>query len=524
MDKLQTPDQTPVKLLLEISRELTADLDLHTVLERVLVLSTESIGVERASLIVLDDRKKPIDASIIVDGKIISHRTDQLWATVESGLAGWVLKEGKTVFIPDTSRDPRWLRRQDDSPENSGPKSAVCIPLKQRDSLVGILTIVHPQPDYFSPEELSVLQGVAALCGSAIGNSRLFESLQSANRRYRELFDDSIDPIFITDMDGEILEANRQASGVTGYQPVELIGRSLFDLQSRDRTIIQEEQSHLSTGMAISFESKMLLRNGTQLPMKVHIRRENIDDVEMMQWLFRDQSERRELDRLRDDLSAMIYHDLRSPLANVISSLDIMVATQEESNSPNAELIQIAYRSAERMQRLISALLDISRLEAGQSILKPKITEARTLLQEVIDVVKPNIDTKQQTTALILPQEPIFLYVDVDMVRRVIINLTENANKFTPNGGAIQLGCIQHDEHVELWVRDSGPGIPPESATTIFEKYVRLQNENAPKGLGLGLAFCRLAVEAHGGKIWVENSQGQGSRFVMTLPLAKETL
>jgi signal transduction histidine kinase len=176
------------------------------------------------------------------------------------------------------------------------------------------------------------------------------------------------------------------------------------------------------------------------------------------------------------------------------------------------------------MQRLISALLDISRLEAGQSILKPRITEARTLLQEAIEVVKPNIDTKQQTTALVLPQEPIFLYIDVDMVRRVIINLTENANKFTPNGGAIQLGCIQHDEHVELWVRDSGPGIPPESAITIFEKYVRLQNENAPKGLGLGLAFCRLAVEAHGGKIWVENNQGQGSRFVMTLPLAKETL
>ena len=95
-------------------------------------------------------------------------------------------------------------------------------------------------------------------------------------------------------------------------------------------------------------------------------------------------SERKELDRLRDDLSAMIYHDLRSPLANVISSLDIMLASQEDETFANATLIQIAYRSAERMQRLISALLDISRLEAGQSILKPKITEARTLLQEAL--------------------------------------------------------------------------------------------------------------------------------------------
>jgi two-component system, NtrC family, sensor histidine kinase KinB len=524
MNTIQDSTQKPVNLLLEISRELTAALDLHTVLERVLMLSAGSIGVERASLIVLDDRKKPIDAAIMVEGRIIAHRSDQLQATIESGLAGWALKEGKAVWIPDTSKDSRWLRRQDDAPDQSGSKSAVCLPLKQRDSLVGVLTIVHPQPNYFTQENYSLLQGVADLCGSAIGNARLFESLQSANRRYRELFDDSIDPIFITDMEGEILEANRQASGVTGYQPVELIGRSLFDLQTRDRSVIQEEQSHLSTGMAISFESQMVLRNGGHIPVMVHIRRENIEDVDMMQWLFRDLSERKELDRLRDDLSAMIYHDLRSPLANVISSLDIMLVSQQDINSPNAGLIQIAYRSAERMQRLISALLDISRLEAGQSILKPKITEARTLLQEAIDVVKPNIDSKQQVTAVVLPNEPIFLYVDVDMIRRVIINLTENANKFTPNGGAIQLGCLQQEDKVELWVRDSGPGIPPESAITIFEKYVRLQAENAPKGLGLGLAFCRLAVEAHGGKIWVESARGHGSRFVMTLPLAKETL
>lgn len=524
MNENQATNQAPVNLLLEISRELAANLELHTVLERVLMLSTGSIGVERASLIVLDDRKKPIDAAIIVDGRIINQRPDQLQATIESGLAGWAIKEGQSIWISNTSQDHRWLRRQDDEPEKSGAKSAVSLPLKQRDSLVGVLTIVHPQPDYFTPEDYSLLQGVADLCGSAIGNARLFSSLQAANRRYRELFDDSIDPIFITDMEGEILEANRQASGVTGYQPVELIGRSLFDLQTRDRSIIQEEQSHLSTGMAISFESSMVLRNGSHLPVMVHIRRENIENVDMMQWLFRDLSERKELDRLRDDLSAMIYHDLRSPLANVISSLDIMLASQTDLNSSNAGLIQIAYRSAERMQRLISALLDISRLEAGQSILKPRIIEARSLLQEAVDVVKPNIDSKQQTTSVVLPKDPVFLYVDADMIRRVIINLVENANKFTPNGGAIQLGCLQQDEKVELWIRDSGPGIPQESVKTIFDKYVRLQNENAPKGLGLGLAFCRLAVEAHGGKIWVESSRGHGSRFVMTLPLAKESL
>lgn len=525
MEQNPTPTkQQSGNLLLEISRELTAAIDLHTVLERVLVLSAGSISAERASLIILDDRRKPIDGAILVEGKIMAHRSDQLWETVKGGLAGWVLKEGKAVLISDTSKDPRWMRRQDDSPEKSGSKSAVCLPLKQRDSLVGILTIVHPQPGFFNETEFTVLKGVADLCGTSIGNARLFNSLQAANRRYRELFDDSIDPIFVTDMDGEILEANRQASDVTGYQPVELIGRSLFEMQTRDRSIIQEEQANLTSGTVVKFESKMVLRNETQIPVMVHIRRENIDEVDLMQWLFRDLSERKELDRMREDLSAMIYHDLRSPLANVISSLDIMLASQEDLNSSISGLIQIAYRSAERMQRLISALLDINRLEAGQSILKPKITEIRSLLQEALDVVKPNIESKKQVATVDIPDDPVFLYIDVDMVRRVLINLVENANKFTPNGGDIHLGCTQNNDHVELWVQDSGPGIPPESAKTIFEKYVRLEGENTPKGLGLGLAFCRLAVEAHGGRIWVENTRKKGSRFSLTLPLAKEAI
>lgn len=514
--------QTQINLLLEISQELTAALDLHTVLERVLLLSTGSIGVERASLIVLDDQLKPIDGALIVDGSIIPHKAQQLWATVENGLAGWVIREGKPVWIKDTSRDPRWLQRKDDAPEKSGPKSAACLPLKQRNKLVGVLTIVHPQPNFFTQQDFKLLQGVADLSGSAVGNARLFESLQSANRRYRELFDDSIDPIFITDMEGEILEANRQASGVTGYQPVELIGRSLFDLQSRDKSAILDEQASLSAGMVVTFASNMVLRNGSLLPVSVHIRREFIDGMHLMQWIFRDVSERMELDSLRDDLSAMIYHDLRSPLANVISSLDIMMASQPPPNDSMKGLIQIAYRSADRMQRLISALLDISRLETGQSILKQKITEIRSMFSETIEIIKPNLESRNQTITTVIPKDPIFLYIDSDMIRRVVINLAENANKFTPTGGAIQLGAKVNRDHIEIWVQDSGPGIPPDSIKTIFEKYVRLQTGSATKGLGLGLAFCRLAVEAHGGKIWVESKLGQGSRFVFSLPMTKE--
>jgi signal transduction histidine kinase len=111
------------------------------------------------------------------------------------------------------------------------------------------------------------------------------------------------------------------------------------------------------------------------------------------------------------------------------------------------------------------------------------------------------------------------VWVDADMIRRVVINLLENAVKFSPTDSDVQVGARRLEGQVEVWVQDHGPGIPPENRERIFNKFTRLQGANTPKGLGLGLAFCRLAVQAHGGKIWVESQPEQGSRFVLTLPV-----
>jgi signal transduction histidine kinase len=106
------------------------------------------------------------------------------------------------------------------------------------------------------------------------------------------------------------------------------------------------------------------------------------------------------------------------------------------------------------------------------------------------------------------------------MIRRVLINLIENACKFTPPEGKVQVGAIRVGSWVQMWVKDSGPGIPPSDQERIFEKYTRLQTPGAPKGLGLGLAFCQLAVNAHKGKIWVVSQPQSGSQFLLTLPVA----
>jgi len=108
----------------------------------------------------------------------------------------------------------------------------------------------------------------------------------------------------------------------------------------------------------------------------------------------------------------------------------------------------------------------------------------------------------------------------VDMARRVLVNLIENAIKFAPTEGRIEVGAKQDGEWLQFWVKDNGPGIPPADQEHIFDKFTRLRGKDKPGGLGVGLAFCRLAVQGHGGRIWVESPDGKGANFNFTFPLA----
>jgi signal transduction histidine kinase len=185
-------------------------------------------------------------------------------------------------------------------------------------------------------------------------------------------------------------------------------------------------------------------------------------------------------------------------------------------------VVTIARRSTDRIQRLVSSLLDINRLELGQTIVSQQAVEVPMLASDVMDAVLPMVESRHQTLTSSLPEKLPAVWVDVDMIRRVLINLIENASKFTQPKGKIELGAKQDGQWLQMWVQDNGPGIPFADQERIFEKFIRLKSEGSANGLGVGLAFCRLAVEGHGGKIWVESHPGQGAKFNITLPLVKE--
>ncbi|MDZ4769349.1 MAG: ATP-binding protein [Chloroflexota bacterium] len=247
--------------------------------------------------------------------------------------------------------------------------------------------------------------------------------------------------------------------------------------------------------------------------------------------------------KLRHDLTAMIYHDLRAPLHNIHTSLGTLELLMHANDPAMAEkLLRIAMQSSRRLIRMVKSLLDIDRLEAGRAVLHRKTTTFASLFSDLVASVKPLADENDQTLTTVLTDDVPEIVVDHDMILRVIINLVENAIKHTPPGGRITVSASERNGEMMIGVRDTGPGIPAAYRQEVFDKYFRIRhtdsttleemkigvpNADTPDvstrgGVGLGLAFCRLAVEAHGGRIWVEDAPGGGAVFAFSLPLEQE--
>ena len=225
----------------------------------------------------------------------------------------------------------------------------------------------------------------------------------------------------------------------------------------------------------------------------------------------------RRLEKLRDDLSHMVVHDLRNPLTVILGFLDSLEFDEEQIlSASNQSLLSLARHSAEELLNMIGSILDVSKMGEGELKLQRESCDLDALIRTVLATNQPF--PGNCTVTFDAWELPHTITADVGLIRRVLQNLLSNALNYTPSGGGVHIAVVPSDSEVRVAVTDVGPGIASEYHQRIFEKFGQVENRNNRLGTGLGLTFCKMAIEAHGGAIGVESEVGKGSTFWFVLP------
>jgi signal transduction histidine kinase len=226
----------------------------------------------------------------------------------------------------------------------------------------------------------------------------------------------------------------------------------------------------------------------------------------------------RRLEKLRDDLTHMVVHDLRNPLNVITGFLDVLEDDGAAKNlSDHTQgLLALARGGVNELLSMIGSILDVSKMAAGEMRLQREPCDLDALIRASALSSKPM--TSNRTVTFDAPESALTVSVDVGLVRRVLQNLLGNALKYSKSDGNVRIVVTPSSSEVRIAVIDTGPGIAPEYHQRIFEKFGQVEDRKYRLGTGLGLTFCKLAVEAHGGDIGVDSEVGKGSTFWFTLP------
>ncbi len=230
-------------------------------------------------------------------------------------------------------------------------------------------------------------------------------------------------------------------------------------------------------------------------------------------------SELQQLEQLRRDLVANVSHELKTPIAALRAHLENLLDGVEK---PDPETLQVMLSQSERLGRLVEQLLDLSRLESGDVPLERGPVELAPLVDQVLSEIDVARSGRRVAVASSLPADLPPVLADRERIHQVLFNLLDNAVRFTPPGGRVEVRASRHDGSCEVSVQDTGVGIAPEHLPRLFERFYRVDPARSQKegGTGIGLAIARSVVEAHGGHIRAESEMGKGSEFTFDLPVA----
>lgn len=526
-----------------VGQTLSSSLDLEQILTAVHTQVSHIMPAVNFYIALLDADRQMIHFPFWMQhGKRTDHRSRPM----NNGLTEYIVRTRRPLLIPNQFS----LTLHKMGIDQIGPPAAcwLGVPMLAGNETFGIIAVQSlDQPNVYDHANQEILQTIAAQAAIAIQNAHLYSRTdQALIQRVQQL--DSVlrttqDGILLLDHQSCVVTANPSFENFMGLSILEAVGHSIIEWPSTEKPLLnqlgytpigwQEACQALLHGDGRRRSQHLTITNGS---MTYDLERMVAPVLSAKDshagWLlvFRDITEEIALSQLREDMTHMLVHDLRAPLTMMVNGFEVSRdQLQMQQNQEVLRFLSYAEKNCQRLLQLIDDLLDISHFENGQVPLHYEQMPVRLFIQDVLNHFVQMAAEIPITFEIDVPPNLPHLRVDSNYINRVLHNLIDNAVKFTPDNGHIRVWARtwppESDEpfsKVIIGISDNGAGIPPKLHHLLFQKFQQGITQGGRRhGTGLGLSYCKLVVEAHGGEIWVQSDgiPGHGTTFSMTLPV-----
>ncbi len=538
--------------LLEVSRALSESLELERILKQVVEHIAQALDADRVAVLL---RPPEDSADFPAEGVPERLRLTALYAPLTGHLA---LPENADVpldrypLLAHAVRRRRHLvlhpaRPQPDlqslydllqSPQGS---TAIVQPMVQRDRVVGVLVVVNDhRPGPFESRDVRLCESIAAQMGAAIENVYLYRRLeqevqrlgQALQEREREaslreaILESTTEGIIVTDERGVAIRLNAAAERILGVPRERLLGRSV---QQALETITAQSVGDMAVPQS-PFQTLFELEGKQIAVSAAPVRLPSGEHLGIVAVL-RDVTREVQAEKSKREFIAHISHELRTPLTAILGYSEALYGGIVGPLTPTqTTFLHIIHDNARRLVAIANNLIAVAESERGRLELNYIPTDLALLVGEVLESFIPQMKARQLEWRLEIADDVPLVEVDPLRIRQVVSNLLSNAVKFTYPGGRVTVGLAAVPEpggvppqFCRLWVQDTGIGIPVEEQSRVWERFYHTDDplRMAAGGMGVGLSIVKSLVEAHGGRVWLESTPGQGSTFTVLLPIRR---
>jgi signal transduction histidine kinase len=510
-----------VEAVHKVSLAITSQIAVDTVLNQIATQAVEWLNADASGIFLNQGSALTLATVYNLPESFIQSKL-----AIGEGVAGKVAATLQSIFLENYGRD--WKEQPDLPLASETFGSVICVPLIYRSEAIGVLMVIAGrQGRLFSREDVQLLELLGAQAAVAITHSHLFaeqskltEQVEAARSQLETVLTSTENPVIAVDRRMRLVFANPAATEllkledgtnplITNVLPLDALPdfRQAFKTLKYNKTFTYE----------ISIGSKVYLCHLAQLGRP-----------QASGWvaILNDITQLKELDRLKSEMIRMTSHDLKNPLQAAMANLELLNDDLRDNQNPEIQSsLDAIGTQILRMNRIIGGILDLERIKSGH--FTKEICQPDSLVRDTLDEVQHLASARQISITTEISSEPGSFWGDTEQFKRALINLVENAVKFTPVGGCIAIRAHPENQYILFEVEDTGIGIPDTLKELIFERFVRgaqkgQQGAESVSGTGLGLSLVKAVVENHRGSVWFSSVVGKGTTFYIRVPLATE--